>query len=53
MQAAHRLFKDAISKHACSIKVTLDKSAANKKAIDSFNFDLQLLNLLRSDKINI
>lgn len=36
-QAAHRFFKNAISKHACPIKVTIDKSGANKKAIESFN----------------
>jgi len=38
MQAARRFFKNAISKHACPIKVTLDKSGANKKAIEYFNF---------------
>lgn len=37
MPAARRFFKNAISKHACPIKVTIDKSAANKKAIESFN----------------
>ena len=37
MQAARRFFKNAISKHACPIKVTIDKSGANKKAIESFN----------------
>ena len=36
-QAARRFFKNAISKHACPIKVTIDKSGANKKAIESFN----------------
>ena len=36
-KAAHRFFKNAISKHACPIKVTIDKSGANKKAIESFN----------------
>lgn len=38
MKAARRFFKNAISKHACPIKVTIDKSGANKKAIESFNF---------------
>lgn len=37
MQAARRFFKNAISKHACPIKVTIDKSGANKKAVESFN----------------
>lgn len=37
MQAARRFFKNAISKHACPIKVTIDKSSTNKKAIESFN----------------
>lgn len=37
MQAARRFFKNAICKHACPIKVTIDKSGANKKAIESFN----------------
>lgn len=37
MQAARRFFKRAISKHACPIKVTIDKSGANNKAIESFN----------------
>lgn len=37
MKAARRFFKNAISKHACPIKVTIDKSGANKKAIESFN----------------
>lgn len=37
-QAARRFFKNAISKHACPIKVTIDKSGANKKAIEHFNF---------------
>ncbi len=36
-KAAHRFFKKAISKHACLIRVTLDKSSANKKAIEYFN----------------
>lgn len=36
-KAAHRFFKKAISKHACPIRVILDKSGANKKAIDHFN----------------
>lgn len=36
-KAAHRFFKKAISKHACPIRVTLDKSSANKKAIEYFN----------------
>ena len=38
MKAARRFFKGAISKHTCPIKVTIDKSGANKKAIESFNF---------------
>lgn len=38
MKTARRFFKNAISKHACPIKVTIDKSGANKKAIESFNF---------------
>ena len=29
--------KKAISKHACPIRVILDKSSANEKAIDHFN----------------
>ena len=37
MQSAGRFFKNAISKHACPIKMTIDKSGANKKAIESFN----------------
>lgn len=37
MHAARRFFKNAISKHACPIKVTIDKSGVNKKAIESFN----------------
>lgn len=37
MNAARRFFKNAINKHACPIRVTIDKSGANKKAIDSFN----------------
>ena len=37
MQAARRFFKSTISKHACPIKVTIDKSGANKKAVESFN----------------
>ncbi|MDY6483211.1 IS6 family transposase [Acinetobacter faecalis] len=37
MQAARRFFKNAISKHACPIKVTIDRSAANKKAVESLN----------------
>ena len=36
-KAAHRFFKNAISKHACPICVTMDKSGANKKAVESFN----------------
>ncbi|WP_372403314.1 IS6 family transposase [Acinetobacter piscicola] len=36
-KAAHRFFKNAISKHACPIRVTMDKSGANKKAVESFN----------------
>lgn len=37
MQAARRFFKKAISNHACPLKVTIDKSGANKKAIEGFN----------------
>lgn len=37
MQTARRFFKNAISKHACPIRVTIDKSGANKKAIEGFN----------------
>lgn len=37
MKASRRFFKNSISKHACPIKVTIDKSGANKKAIESFN----------------
>lgn len=36
-KAAHRFFKKSISKHAYPIWVTLDKSSANKKAIEYFN----------------
>ena len=36
-KAAQRFFKKAISQHACPIRVTMDKSGANKKAIESFN----------------
>ncbi|WP_445206286.1 IS6 family transposase [Acinetobacter sp. KS-LM10] len=36
-RAAHRFFKKAISKHACPIRVTFDKSSTNKKAIEYFN----------------
>ena len=36
-KAAQRFFKKAISQHACPIRVTMDKSGVNKKAIESFN----------------
>lgn len=37
MKAAQRFFKQAISLHPCPLTVTIDKSGANRKAIDSFN----------------
>ena len=37
MQAARRFFKNAITKYAFPIKVTMDKSGLNKKAVESFN----------------
>ncbi len=35
--ATIRFFKQAISRHPCPLTVTIDKSGANRKAIDSFN----------------
>lgn len=37
MKAARRFFKQAISRHPCPLTVTMDKSGANRKAIDRFN----------------
>lgn len=37
MQAARRFFKNEITKYAFPIKVTMDKSGLNKKAVESFN----------------
>ncbi|SUC36052.1 Integrase core domain [Providencia rustigianii] len=35
--AAKRFFKQAISQHPCPLTVTIDKSGANRAAVDSFN----------------
>ncbi|WP_405471091.1 IS6 family transposase (plasmid) [Morganella morganii] len=37
VKAARRFFKQAISHHPCPLTVTIDKSSANRKALDSFN----------------
>lgn len=46
MKAARRFFKNAISKYTCPIRVTIDKSGANKKAIDSFNIGFSRFKLI-------
>ena len=40
MQAARRFFKNAISKHACPIRVTMDKSGRIKKLERALMLDL-------------
>lgn len=37
VKAARRFFKQAISRHPCPLTVTIDKSGANRNAIDRFN----------------
>ncbi|HHS8295677.1 TPA: IS6 family transposase, partial [Yersinia enterocolitica] len=41
VKAARRFFKQAISRHPCPLTVTMDKSSANRKAVEGFNAGFQ------------